>query len=46
MAVGAFTLGVGVGYMLRRPPPLRRSSVELRGRGTVRPGRRGRHRAR
>jgi hypothetical protein len=43
VVLGAFALGVLVGYLLRRPPR-RRSSVELRGNGHVRRGG-GRHRA-
>jgi hypothetical protein len=43
VVLGAFALGMLVGYLLRRPPR-RRSSVELRGNGPVRRGG-GRHRA-
>jgi hypothetical protein len=45
VVIGAFALGVLVGRYLLRGPPRRRSSVELRGNGSVQPQRRGRHRA-
>jgi hypothetical protein len=45
VVIGAFALGLLVGRFLLHRPPRRRSSVELRGNGSVQPQRWGQHRA-